>query len=119
MRKRREVSRCADGALRWDAGVQPGVDQPLQELHQLRADSRKTLQEAREFQYEHQTHDAILEKGAGPCAMRQQDVPLQQRALRSRDASLGQQTEAGVDSVSGSVCRGEAAGRRVRIRHRI
>ena len=47
--------------------------------------------------------------------MREDDVALQERALRRRDARLGQQAEAGVDAVGGRIRRGEPRGRRVRL----
>ena len=50
--------------------------------------------------------------------MRKDDVPLQERALRSRNPRLRQQAEPGVDSVRGLIARGQSGRRGVRIANR-
>ena len=50
----------------------------------------------------------IIQQRADTGAVREDDVALQERALRGRDARLRQQAKAGVDPVGGRIAGGEA-----------
>ncbi len=114
MRKGRKISRGPDRPLRRDTGMQSGVDEPFEETHQLGADPGKSLQQARQFQHEHQPHHTVVEQGPYAGAVRQQNVPLQQCALRGRDPCLREEAEPCVDAVRGRVIGGELDHRCVR-----
>ncbi len=118
VRERGEIARGAHRALRRHARHEAGVDQPLEEARQLDARPREALQQARELQHQGEAHHRIVEQRADAAAVREDDVPLQQRALRGRDARLREQPEAGVDAVGGGIGGGEAQGGRVRLTHR-
>ena len=115
MRERRQVPGGPDRTLRRHARVETGVDQPLEEAGELGAHSREALHEARELEHEREAHDGIVEQRPDAGAVREDDVALQERALRGRDARLREQAEAGVDAVGGRVAGGEPRGRRVRL----
>src|SRR5882762_5891831 len=117
MREWREISAGSDRSLRRHAGREARVDESLEKTYQLRAHPGEALQQARELQHQCEAHDRIVEQRADAGAVRQDDVPLQQSALRGRDARVGEQAEAGVDAVGGRIGRGEPRGDGMGIAH--
>ena len=118
VRKRGEIAGGADRPLRRHAGHETGVDEPLEKAHQLDAHPGESLQQARELQHQRQAHDRVIEQRADPGAVREDDVPLQERSLRRGDAGVRKQPKAGVDPVDGRIAGGEARGNGVRLAHR-
>ncbi len=72
-------------------------------------DAREALHQACELEHQRQAHDGIVQQRPDAGAVGEDDVALQERALRGRDARLRQQAEAGVDAVGGRLAGGEPA----------
>src|SRR5262249_4497976 len=115
VRERCQITRCADRSLRRNARQEPRVDEPLEKADQLDADTRETLQQARELQYQGQPYNVVIEQRAHTGAVGENAVPLQQTARRRRDSGICQQSEAGVDSVGRGFRSGETYRRSVRL----
>ena len=82
------------------------------------AHPREALQQAGELQHQGEPHDGVIEQRPDAGAVREDDVALQERALRGRDARLREQAEAGVDAVGGRIRGRQAQRRGVRLAHR-
>src|SRR5437879_6025888 len=100
-RKRGEIAGGADRPLRRHAGRETGVDEPLEKAHQLDAHPGESLQQARELQHQRQAHDRLIERRADPGAVREDDVPLQERSLRRGDAGVGRQPKPATSPYAG------------------
>ena len=90
-------------------GHEAGVDEPLEEAGELGADARETLHQACELEHQREAHDGIIQQRPDAGAVREDDVALQEAALRRRDAGLREQSEAGVDPVGRGLARRPAA----------
>ena len=110
VRERREVAGRAHRPLRGHAGVGLGIDEPRHPVEQLRTHARAAAREARELEHEGEAHDRVGQQRADTGAVRQHDIALQLRALRRRNARVGEQAETRVDAGIKATLHPEVAG---------
>ncbi len=67
--ERRQIARGAHRALGRNARMQPRVDESREEPHQLAADAREPLQEARELEHQDEPDHPIVQQRAGSGAV--------------------------------------------------
>ena len=91
MRERGQVPGCPDRTLRRHARVEPAVDQRLEEARELGGSCPSIPPgKARELEHEREAHDGVIEEWSDAGAVREDDVALQERALRGGDARVGE-----------------------------
>ena len=99
MRERGEVARRSDAALARDDRHRVAVEQALKRFDDDWADARITAAKAEQLEDDHQPDDVARQRLAEPGAVRQDQVALQIGQPFVGDARVGEQSEAGVDSV--------------------
>src|SRR3569833_1366645 len=108
MSQGRQVTRSADRALCWFARVVVVFVVLLEESCQLRAHSRVSAAQTCEFQHQYEPDYGVIQQRPDSGAVREDDIPLQKRALFGRNARLRQEAEPRVDSIRRLIVRGES-----------
>src|SRR4051794_40506132 len=108
MSQGRQVTRSADRALCRNARVEVVIDELLEESRQLLAHSRESAAQTCEFQHQYEPDYGVIQQRPDSGTVREDDIPLQERALLGRNARLRQEAKPRVDSIRRLIVRGES-----------
>ena len=120
MGERREVARCADGALRRHDRRHAPLEHRLDLTDDDGPDARSAAPERHELQRHHQAHERLWREIAHAAAVGQDEVPLQSGRVLGADAFRRQLPEPRVDAIDRRLAarrRGDDPGRSLHARH--
>ena len=112
--ERRQIARCSDRPLGWNAGMGIAVEQVDERIHQLHAHPGVGEAQRIDLEQHDPAHDPIRQQPAGAGGVRENQPALQLAQLGGVDCRIGEAAHAGVDSVHEPVLLDRPVDHRVR-----